>query len=237
MNNPSEISKTIPVQETVSAIGLKDVIAHPKVETLMIKANEFLGVIGYTEHGRRHGKVVADNARLVLNKLGDSPRDQELAAVAGYLHDIGNVINRQFHAQTGAVIAAQILDEMGMPFEETVEVAGAIGNHHEEDGIPVSRIAAALILGDKADTHRTRVRSTSTLMSDIHDRVNYAVTDSRIDVDPEKRSIILELTVDTRISSVMEYFEIFLDRMMISKKAANFLEMEFHLDVNGSRLL
>jgi len=218
-------------------ITLKQVQAYPKVETLMNKANEFLGVIGYTEHGRRHGKVVSKTARSILKALDDDRRTLELASIAGYLHDIGNVINRDHHAQTGAIFAGQILDEMGMPFEDSAEIIGAVGNHHEEDGVPVSRITAALIIADKADVHRSRVRSTRTLRTDIHDRVNYAVTRSKVEVDVESRIIAFNLSVDNRISSVMEYFEIFLSRMMISRRAVNFLGMEFHLIVNGNNLL
>jgi uncharacterized protein len=210
---------------------------YPKVEILMDKCNEYLGVAGYTEHGRRHGKVVAKTARNILKALGDSEPLQELAAIAGYLHDAGNVINRDFHAQTGAVVAQQILTEMAMPWEDIVEVIAAIGNHHEEDGLPVNRIGAALIIADKADVHRSRVRNTRTLRTDIHDRVNYAASKSEIKVDPTARSITLVLTVETQLASVMEYFEIFLSRMLISKKAANFLEMEFHLVINGTNLL
>ena len=221
----------------MKAITLKDVQAYPKVEIFMDKANEFLGIIGYTEHGRRHGKVVAKTAKNILAALGDNGRNQELARIAGYLHDIGNVINRDHHAQSGALFVGQILEEMGMPFEESAEIIGAIGNHHEEDGVPVSRITAALILADKADVHRGRVRSTQQLRTDIHDRVNYAVTKSQVIVQAEALSITLDISVDTRISSVMEYFEIFLSRMIISKKAANFLDMEFHLDINGNHLL
>lgn len=218
-------------------VSFEEVRTHPKVQILMDKANEFLGIIGYTEHGRRHAQVVAKSTQEVLRALGDNKRMQELGAIAGYLHDIGNVINRDHHAQSGAVIAGQILEELGMPFSESVEVVGAIGNHHEEDGMPVSRITAALILADKADVHRSRVRTTRSLKTDIHDRVNYAVTHSAINVKPKSREIILDITVDTRISSVMEYFEIFLSRMLISKKAANFLDMEFHLDINDNHLL
>jgi metal-dependent HD superfamily phosphatase/phosphodiesterase len=210
---------------------------HPKVEILMDKCNEYLGVAGYTEHGRRHSKVVAKSARAILTALGDSERTLELAAMAGYLHDVGNVINRELHAQTGAIMAQNLLTEIGMPFAEIIEIIAAIGNHHEEDGIPISRISAALIIADKADVHRSRVRTTRTLRTDLHDRVNYAVSRSVVNVDRATRTITLELTVDTRLASVMEYFEIFLSRMLISKKAANFLGMEFHLTINSNHLL
>lgn len=230
--------ETSNTQETgQKPITLKGVQAHPKVQILMEKSNEFLGVIGYTEHGERHGKVVAKGARNILAALGDNERIQELAAIAGYLHDIGNFINRDHHAQTGAIFAGRLLDELGMPFEETADVIGAIGNHHEEDGVPVSRITAALIIADKADVHRSRVRTTRSLQTDIHDRVNYAVTKSVVNVNSNAGHITLDLKVDNRIASVMEYFETFLSRMLISKKAANFLGSEFHLDINGNHLL
>ncbi|MFH1862799.1 MAG: HD domain-containing protein [bacterium] len=218
-------------------VTLKLIRRNPQIEILMDKANTYLGVIGYTEHGRRHGKVVSDTARFILRKLGDPDRQHELAAIAGYLHDIGNVINRDYHAQTGAVLASQILTKLDMPFEEIIEVIAAIGNHHEEDGLPVSRLTAALIIADKADVHRSRVRNTRSLRTDIHDRVNYSVTQSRIEISEDAKKITLELTVDTKLSSVMEYFEIFLSRMLISKKAAKFLHTEFNLHINGTYLL
>jgi len=218
-------------------ITFESVRSHPHVEILMDKANEFTGVLGYTEHGRRHGKVVGKAARSILKSLGDDERQQELASIAGYLHDIGNVINREYHAQTGAILAGQILNEMHLPFADAVEMIAAIGNHHEEDGLPISRISAALIIADKADVHRSRVRTTRSLRTDIHDRVNFAVTKSTITVNSADRGILLDLDVDTRLSSVMEYFEIFLSRMQISKTAANFLQMEFHLTINGTNLL
>jgi putative nucleotidyltransferase with HDIG domain len=223
-----------PLVQTVTFELLR---GHPKVEILMDKSNEFLGVAGYTEHGRRHSKVVAKSAKNILKSLGDGDRLQELAAIAGYLHDIGNVINRDLHAQTGAVLAYNILTEIGLPYSEIVEVIAAIGNHHEEDGLPVNRISAALIIADKADVHRSRVRTTRSLRTDIHDRVNYAVSRSVVNVDRATRCITLDLTVDTQLASVMEYFEIFLSRMLISKKAANFLGMEFHLIINENHLL
>ncbi|MFH1733739.1 MAG: HD domain-containing protein, partial [bacterium] len=176
-------------------------------------------------------------AKSILSSLGDDKRQQELTAIAGYLHDIGNVINRTSHAQTGATLAMGILEEIGMPFSEIVEIIAAIGNHHEEDGLPVSRIAAALILADKADVHRSRVRSTRTLKTDIHDRVNYAVTRSKIKVNNEKNIITLNLDINTSFSSAMEYFEIFLLRMLVSKKAAQFLGSDFRLTINGNHLL
>jgi uncharacterized protein len=227
----------LPTKPTLQPITFEMLRGHPKVEILMDKGNEFLGVAGYTEHGRRHGKVVAKTARNILQALGDNEQQQELAAIAGYLHDVGNVINRDYHAQTGATVALGILSEIGMPYADIVEIIAAIGNHHEEDGVPINRVAAALIIADKADVHRSRVRTTRTLRTDIHDRVNYAVSRSSVNVDRGKRTITLALAVETQVASVMEYFEIFLSRMLISKKAANFLGMEFHLTINGTHLL
>jgi metal-dependent HD superfamily phosphatase/phosphodiesterase len=235
-----EVSKKHELGDTPRAsrvITFDSVRSHPHVEMLMDKANEFTGVIGYTEHGRRHGKVVGKTARSILRSLGDNERQAELAAIAGYLHDVGNVINRDFHAQTGAVLASQILADLRLPYADAIEIIAAIGNHHEEDGLPVSRITAALIIADKADVHRSRVRTTRSLRTDIHDRVNYAVAKSVVSVDPQNRGITMNLDVDIRLASVMEYFEIFLSRMQISKKAANFLQMEFHLNINGANLL
>jgi metal-dependent HD superfamily phosphatase/phosphodiesterase len=171
-----------------------------------------------------------------MKRLGFSERDCELAAIAGWLHDIGNAVNRDHHAQTGAAMAMQLLHELGMPDVEICTVIGAIGNHHENDGDPVSPVAAALILADKSDVHRTRVRNPDQIKFDIHDRVNYAVEKSFLNVDESHKQITLELIVDTQISEVMEYFEIFMTRMQASRKAANYLGARFGLRVNGFSL-
>lgn len=199
-------------------------------------ADQALAEIGYTEHGERHVGLVARIAFNVLKRLGHPEREAELAAIAGWLHDIGNAVNRDQHAQTGATMAMQILHEMGMPDDEICTVIGAIGNHHENDGEPVSRVAAALILADKSDVHRTRVRNPEQIKFDIHDRVNYAVEKSFLNVDEAQKQITLELTVDTKISQVMEYFEIFMTRMQASRKAATYLGSRFGVTVNGFRL-
>ena len=209
---------------------------NPRVRTFIAKSDEALALIGYTEHGERHVRIVAKGARTILEKLGHSERACELAAIAGYMHDIGNAVNRNQHAQTGAVIALRILDEYKMSDDEIATVIGSIGNHHETDGWAVSEVAAALILADKSDVHRSRVRNADTLTFDIHDRVNYSVERSFLDVDPVTKTITLNLTVDTKISDMMEYFEIFMTRMLASVKAAKFLGTTFGLIVNETRL-
>jgi metal-dependent HD superfamily phosphatase/phosphodiesterase len=218
------------------AVTFETIREHPRVKIYVRKADEALAEIGYTEHGERHVGLVAHIAYNILKRLGHPERDAQLAAIAGYLHDIGNAVNRDHHAQTGAVMAMQLLHEMGMPDTEVVRVIGAIGNHHENDGDPVSAVAAALILADKSDVHRTRVRNPDMIKFDIHDRVNYAVEKSFLNVDEAAKQITLELTIDTAISQVMEYFEIFMTRMLASRKAAKFLGTSFGLTVNGNRL-
>jgi putative nucleotidyltransferase with HDIG domain len=218
-------------------LSLEEVKKNREVEVYVTRANEQLGMIGWTEHGTRHSDRVAETARMILGKLGESPEEAELAAVAGYLHDVGNVVNRENHAQTGAVIAGRIVSEMGADPEIVCEVMSAIGNHDEATGEPVSNIAAAVILADKADVHRSRVRSPAFVKFDIHDRVNYAVTSSKLSVEGKSGLISLDLTVDTKIAPVMEYFEIFLSRMVIARKAADFLGCKFELTINGTKLM
>lgn len=209
---------------------------NPRARIYVRRADEALAQIGYTEHGERHVGLVARIAYNVLKRLGYPDRDAELAAIAGWLHDIGNAVNRDHHAQTGAAMAMQLLADMGMGDPEICSVIGAIGNHHENDGDPVSPIAAALIMADKSDVHRTRVRNADQIKFDIHDRVNYAVVKSFLNVDESHKQITLELTIDNEISEVMEYFEIFMTRMQASRKAARYLGARFGLTVNGFRL-
>lgn len=218
-------------------ITLDKVKNHPKVVTFINKSNEHLGSLGFTEHSFRHATRVSSYARTILKKLAYSPEELELAAIAGYLHDIGNVVTRWNHAQSGALIALNILDELGMNPEDIATVIAAIGNHDEHEGTPVNAVGAALILADKSDVHRSRVRNQDFATFDIHDRVNYAVEHSSLKVDPEKRTITMELTIDTNICSVMEYFEIFLTRMVMSRKAADILSCKFELVINGANLL
>jgi len=209
---------------------------NPRPRIYIRRADQALAEIGYTEHGERHVGLVARIAFNVLKRLGHPEREAELAAIAGWLHDIGNAVNRDHHAQTGAAMAMQLLTDMGMSDDEICTVIGAIGNHHENDGDPVSRVAAALILADKSDVHRTRVRNPEQIKFDIHDRVNYAVEKSFLNVDEAQKQITLELTIDTKISQVMEYFEIFMTRMQASRKAATYLGSRFGVTVNGFRL-
>jgi uncharacterized protein len=217
-------------------VTLATIKANPRVKTFILSSNEALGIIGYTEHGERHASLVADNARAILLQLGYPRRQAELAAIAGYLHDIGNAINRVMHAQTGATIALRILSDYKMSDEEILQIVGAIGNHHEADGFAINVVAAALILADKSDVHRSRVRNPDMIKFDIHDRVNYSVQHRSLSVDVASRRIVLDLTIDTKISGVMEYFEIFLSRMLASSKAAKFLHTDFSLVVNGIKL-
>ncbi|TET75978.1 MAG: HD domain-containing protein [Candidatus Cloacimonadota bacterium] len=221
----------------MAMITLADVMNNETVKTYVHKADDFLGIIGYTEHGERHAKRVAKTAERILSDLEKKERIITLGSIAGYLHDIGNVINRENHAQSGAVLVHSILTSMGMPVDDVSEIIGAIGNHHEEDGIPISVVAAALILADKSDVHRSRVRNPEFVKFDIHDRVNYATTKSLLDVDKDDTKIIFNLTIDTTIAVVMEYFEIFLSRMIISRRAADFLGCKFQMIINGNKVI
>lgn len=221
------------------SITLAIVKADPEVQALIRNANRNLGALGYTEHGFRHVGLVANIARNVLKRMGFDVRHQELAAIAGYLHDIGNVVNRHGHARTGALLAHGILSRLGADPEDTAIVMGAIGSHEDEGhlGEPVHAISAALILADKADVHRSRVRNADPTTFDQHDRVNYAATSSRLLVDAEDKTITLELEIDTAIAPVMHYFEIFLPRMLMSRRAAEALGYEFHITMNGVTVL
>jgi hypothetical protein len=263
-------------------ISLSDLQRDPETRKYLDRADEVMAAMGYTEHGRRHAGVASKRARSLLEALDRPARKCELAGIAAYLHDIGNVVNRGYHAQTGAVLAHEILRKMGMPIEEVIEVVTAIGHHHETDGAPVSDIAAALILADKSDVHRSRVRDKQMIQLDIHDRVNYAVTRSSLGVvgphaakkmegeregvnggtvavagasggtdtaavtivdtaeadDPEAMPVItLALRIDTTIAPVMEYFEIFLPRMILSNRSAERLGAVYKLVINETHLL
>lgn len=218
-------------------ITLDDVRNNARVKELITRTDEFLGVIGYTEHGERHSSLAANIACNIMKRLKKSEKEANLAAIAAYLHDIGNVVNRGYHAQSGALLAYQVLVDMNMPFQDVMEVVAAIGNHDEKDGQPISDICASVILADKSDVHSSRVRNLEMISQDIHDRVNYAAKSSFLRVDPENMSISLEIKIDTSLSQVMEYFEIFLSRMVVCRKAAEFLKMRFELEINGQRLL
>lgn len=205
----------------------------PKVRTFLEAANSQLYALGYTEHGFRHAGIVAETAHSIIASLGQNGRAAELAAISGYLHDIGNAVSRQGHPDTSALLAYNLLTEIGMPDTETVQVIGAIGNHEEDVGAPISTIAAALILADKSDVHHSRVQNQNPLTFDIHDRVNFSVQRSQMRVDIENKSINLELTTNEQSASVMEYFEIFLSRMLMCRRAADFFGYKFKLIING----
>jgi metal-dependent HD superfamily phosphatase/phosphodiesterase len=217
-------------------ITLKDVKNNPKIHVLIDVANELLKAMGYTEHGHRHVGIVASITRYILEHLGTPQREIELAQIAAYLHDIGNVINREDHPISGANLAFVLLNEMGMDSAEIAPILGAIGNHEEMSGAPISLIAAALILADKSDVHVSRVQNPILETFDIHDRVNYAVQRSRVIMEPERNRIALTLEIDTSFASVMEYFEIFLSRMVMCRRAADTFGYRFNLNVNGTEL-
>ncbi len=216
---------------------LEDVKNDKEVNVLVDNTERQLTELGYTEHGRRHIGIVSEIAGNILEELGYSEREIELARIAGYLHDIGNSINRMDHAHTGAILAYDILKRLGMPLEDAAEIMMAIGNHDENSGTAVSAVSAALILADKSDVHRSRVRNENLSRFDIHDRVNYAVEEAKVEVDTENKKIYLKLKIDTEICPVIKYFEIFLDRMLMCKKAASYLDVWFHLEINGAVLL
>jgi metal-dependent HD superfamily phosphatase/phosphodiesterase len=218
-------------------ITVDDVKKNEEVKQLIKKSDEILGVIGYTEHGERHASLAANIAFNILTRLKYPEKRAHLAAIAAYLHDIGNVINRDYHAQTAAILARSILTDMGMSLSDILEVMAAIGNHDEKDGQPVSDICAAIILADKSDVHSSRVRTLEGIKLDIHDRVNYAAKSSFLRVEEDKKLITLEIKIDMTISQVMEYFEIFLSRMIVCRRAADFLGLKFQLEINGQRLL
>lgn len=218
-------------------LTLEDVRRDPEAEAYIAKADEYTGTIGYTEHGFRHATLVASIAGNVLRRLGRPERATNLAAIAGYLHDIGNLVGRVNHEHTGALLASRILARLGMEPVDLAVVMRAIGNHEEQTGDPVSEVGAALIISDKSDVHRTRVRNPDPTTFDIHDRVNYGVEHSFLRVDDHAHTITLELTIDTKISQVMEYFEIFLPRMVMCRRAARLLGCEFKLQINGTKLL
>ncbi len=220
-----------------SQVTLAEVQGHEGVQTFISLADKYLGEIGYTEHGFRHAGLVAKIGFNVLHRLGFDDRMAELAAIAGYLHDMGNFVSRSLHSQTGAAITYDLLRDLGMSYKEVGVILGAIGNHEEEFGTPVNPVGAALIVADKSDVHRSRVRVKDPTLFDIHDRVNHSVEHSFLRVDSEQRTLTLELTIDTELAGVMEYFEIFLSRMIMCRRAAEHLESQFKIEINGAKLL
>ena len=210
---------------------------HPEVVALLEKGNHDLGVLGYTDHSMAHCALVAERAAYILRKLGYSEKEQELAKIAGVMHDIGNAVNRKHHAENGAILANEILKDTDMPMLDRIMVISAIGNHDESTGGAKDVVSAALILADKTDVRRNRVRPKEKEKFDIHDRVNYAVTGTSLKVDPEENKISLNLQIDENICTMYEYFDIFLGRMMMCRGAAEMLGAKFRLTVNGGKVL
>lgn len=207
------------------------------IRTYITRADESLITLGYTEHSFSHVVHVAETAGYILKTMGFDDRIVELAKIAGYLHDIGNLVNRKDHSQSGAVMAWSILNDMGCDPGEIATIVTAIGNHDEGTGVPVNAVAAALILADKADVRRSRVRNSDISTFDIHDRVNYSVKKSTLKINEEKTQVELKLTVDTQYGSVMDYFEIFMERMILCRKAAERLGLQFKLIINEQQLI
>jgi len=218
-------------------VTLEDIKKNAEVQELVIGAQKQLDALGYTEHSVRHVSIVSNRAGKILETLGYDKRRVELAKIAGYLHDIGNAVNRVDHAHTGAILAYNILKDIGMDVKERTEILSAIGNHDEQTGTAVSDISAALILADKSDVHRDRVVNKNMATFDIHDRVNYAVTNADLSINNKEKKVILDLTIDTHICPVLDYFEIFMDRTMMSKYAAKYLQIWFELIINDTKLL
>ncbi|MBQ7760099.1 MAG: HD domain-containing protein [Acidaminococcaceae bacterium] len=218
-------------------ITFEEIKNNETIRTYIRKADESLRALGFTEHSFAHVTKVAVTAKDILLKLGYSEREAEQAAVAGFMHDIGNVINRKDHAQSGAVMAFRILDNMNCDPEDTATIITAIGNHDESTAFPVNPVAAALIIADKCDVRSSRVRDKATIALDIHDRVNYGVRKSVLDVNADEKIITLNVEIDTNICSVMEYFEIFIERMLLCKKAAEKLGTKFQLVINNQQIL
>jgi len=215
----------------------KEITKSEAIKTYIIRADESLGALGYTEHSFAHVMHVAETAGYILKTLGYDDRTAEVAKIAGYLHDIGNLVNREDHSQSGAVMAWSILNDMGCDPAEMATIVTAIGNHDEGNGVPVNAVAAAMILADKSDVRRSRVRNKDHATFDIHDRVNYSVQRSALKINEDKTVVELKLTVDTAFGSVMEYFEIFLQRMILCRNAAEKLGLRFTLFINDQQLL
>lgn len=214
----------------------EEILHHPEVLALLERGNENLGVLGFTDHSKAHCALVAERAGYILRKLGYSQRQEELAKIAGFMHDIGNAINRTHHAEIGAILANDLLKTQ-LPMEERIAVIAAIGNHDESTGGAKDPISAALVLADKTDVRRNRVRTREKEKFDIHDRVNYAVTGSSLKVDPVEKKISLNLQIDEQICTMYEYFDIFLGRMLMCRGAAEMLGCKFRLTVNGGKVL
>ncbi len=218
-------------------LTFEDIRTDLTIKTYIKKADDALSALGYTEHSFPHVLRVSEVAAQILMTLGHSDHEVELVRIAGYMHDIGNLVNRVDHSQSGAVLAFRILDNLGMAAEDVADIVSAIGNHDEGTGVPIDPMSAALILADKSDVRRSRVRNRDIATFDIHDRVNYSVEASELSIDEEKENITLTLDVDTAYGSVMDYFEIFLGRMILCRKAAEKLGLQFKLVINGQKLI
>jgi len=219
------------------SITYQDIKKNKEIRTYIKQADISLKALGYTEHSFAHCTKCAEVAGVLLKELGYNEHEVELAMIAGYMHDIGNVVNRVDHAQSGAIMAFRLLDKIGMDPEDTAKIITAIGNHDEATAFPVNEIAAAIIIADKTDVRRSRVRNRETITYDIHDRVNYAAKSSDVSLDVKAKTLTLILTIDTKICAVMDYFEIFMNRMLLSRKAAEVLGLHFRLNINGVALL
>ena len=218
-------------------LSFEEIRKNLDIKTYIKKADESLSALGFTEHSFSHVLKVSDTAADILATLGYSEREIELVKIAGYMHDIGNLINRVEHSQSGAIMAFRILDKLGMETEDLSDIIAAIGNHDEGTGVPISPIAAALILADKSDVRRNRVRNRDVFTFDIHDRVNYSVQSANLKIDVERKNITLFLMIDTSFGSIMDFFEIFMERMILCKKAAEKLNLCFRLNINDQDLI
>ena len=221
----------------MSKLQYEDIRKSEEVNAYLAQGNEMLGMLGYTDHSAKHAQIVADTAGKILKELDAPKRQVELAQIAGYMHDIGNCVNRTDHAHNGAILARSILKDMGMEVKEIAAVMNAIGSHDEKTGCATDPISAALILADKTDVRRNRVRNKSKSSFDKHDRVNYAVTASKLRILPEKNTILFEICLDESICALIDYFEIFMQRMILCRKAAEKLGLQFKLMINEQQLI
>lgn len=230
------MSKNKTTKNNITNITYEQIKENPEIKTFIQSGNEVLGILGYTDHSRVHAVKVAETAGKILKELGYSGKEIELAKIAGYMHDIGNSVNRHDHAHTGAIMAFQILRELGMDDKDTAVIVSAIGNHDEKTGTAVTPVSAAVILADKTDVRRNRVRNKDLANFDSHDRVNYAAIESRVTINKEKGTVHLDINLDENISSILDYFEIFLQRMLMCRRACELLNAKFKLTANGNKM-
>ena len=230
------MSKNKTTKNNITNITYEQIKENPEIKTFIQSGNEVLGILGYTDHSRVHAVKVAETAGKILKELGYSGKEIELAKIAGYMHDIGNSVNRHDHAHTGAIMAFQILRELGMDDKDTAVIVSAIGNHDEKTGTAVTPVSAAVILADKTDVRRNRVRNKDLANFDSHDRVNYAAIESRVTINKEKGTVHLDINLDENISSILDYFEIFLQRMLMCRRACELLNAKFKFTANGNKM-